>query len=401
MKFKHATFIDGKTGLRTEAPLSLSDYRAAEKSDLTLPQYVNLKYETDTEKHGTAFTQMVASAGMFLHQDRDYGIRPPTLAQIFDGTLPDFNMASVVAPDGSQSDTPAGRLFFPAVILEMIESNLRPNLQSYIGSFMELVGQTININTPKYEQVIVNYTNPRNARGQPIAQLALPSTMVSITTSMNTQTIPTLSIGMEVSDQALKYATLDLVGLAITEQAINERADRMIKDLVNLVQGSADSGQTALTSQAISAFDASIVTSGALTQKAWVKYLRTGWMKRTITDVVCDVDTFLAIQGRTGRPTVFDLSGMDERLNAIPRTNMKGFNDSVNFFITEGSPLGANTFLGLDRSKALRRVVHVGASYTAIEEFVLRRGLGLRIDWAERIEQAGYSEAFQLCTLTP
>jgi hypothetical protein len=399
MKFTPVSFTN-KDGEQQSITMSLADYRAAEKQKLTLPQYVNMKYRTDASKYGTTFSQMLASTGMFMSENRDYGIRVPTLAQILEDGVPDINMASVTSPDGSQSDTPAGRLFFPAALLEMIESNLRPNLQSYIGSFMSMVGFTRNVDSPKYEQVIIDYTNPRNARGMPISQLALPTTMITITASQVNKTIPTISIGMEISAEAIKLATLDLVGLAVNEQAINERASRMIADFVALVQGSVDSGDTALVSSPITTYDASIVANGVCTQKAWVKFLRNNWLKRTITDVVCDIDTFLAIQGRTGRPTVLDLSGMDERLNAIPRTNMKGIDDSINFFITDGSPLGANTFVGLDRTKALRRVVYVGASYQAIEEFVLRKGYGMRIDWAERIEQAGYSEAFQLATLT-
>lgn len=400
MKFKPVSFVD-HTGQRQEISMSLSDYAAAQKCKLTLPQYVNLKYPTDPTKFGTTFTQMLASTGMFLSADRDYNIRPPTLAQIFEGSVPEINMGSITLPDGAASDTPAGRLLFPAALLEMIESNLRPNLQSYIGSFMQLIAFTRNVDSPRYDQVVVNYTSPRAARGQPIAQLALPTAMLTITTSQITKTIPTISIGMEISKEALQLATLDLVGLAVTEQAINERASRMINDFVGLVQGNQDSGDTALASVTATSYDSTIANvAGKMTQTAWVKFLRTGWQKRQITDVVCDIDTFLSIQNRTGRPTVFDMSGMDERLNAIPMTDMRHIGGSVNFFITEASPLGANTLVGLDRSKALRRVVYVGADYSAIEEFVLRKAVGMRIDWAERIEQAGYAEAFQMMTLT-
>jgi hypothetical protein len=399
MKFSSVSFLD-RNGEQQSANITLAHYAEAEKRGMTLAQLVNLKFPTNAQKYGTTFEQMLASCGMFMREDRNFGVRAPTLAQLFDGGIPDINMGSVIAPDGSQSDTPAGKLFFPAALLEMIESNLRPNLESYIGSFMAMVAFTRSVDSPKYEQVKIDYTNPRNARGQPISQLALPTTMLTITASQVNKTIPTMSIGMEISREALALATLDLVGLAVNEQAINERAARIIADFVALVQGSLDTGDAALTSTPVTTYDSSIVANGVCTQKAWVKFLRTNWLKRTITDVVCDLDTFLAIQGRTGRPTVFDISGMDERLNSIPRTGMAGIDGTVNFFITEGSPLGANTFCGLDRSKALRRVIYVGAAYQAIEEFVLRKGYGLRIDWAERIEQAGYSEAFQLATLT-
>jgi hypothetical protein len=401
MKFAPVSFCD-VNGERQQVALQLSDYKAAEKMKLSLPQYLNRKYQTNPDKYGHSFAQMLASAGLFLQSDNNYGIKPPTIGQILEGDLSEVALStnSVTLPDGSQSDTPAGRLLFPAALLAMIESNLRPDLETYIGSFYAMIGQTVNVNSPRYDQVIIDYTNPRNARGNPIAQLALPSSMLTITTSQTTKTIPTVSIGMEISTDALKLATLDLVGLAVSEQTINERAARMINDLTGIVSGSIDAGSAALASTPIHTYDATIAANGVCTQKGYVKWLRNNWLKRRITDVVCDVDAFLAIQGRTGRPTVLDISGMDERLNAIPVTGMKGIDDQVNFFITDGSPLGANTVLGLDRRKALRRVVYVGADYSAVEEFVLRKGMGMRIDWAERIESMGYSEAFELMTLT-
>lgn len=397
MKFQPVAFLDN-SGEQQQIELSLADYRAAEKNKQTLAQYVNCKYPTDPQKHGTVFAQMLASAGLFMQQDNDYGIKPPTLKQIFEGEI---NLGSVVLPDGALSDTPAGRLLFPAALLELIESNLRPNLNSYVGSFMEMVAFTRNIDSPRYDQVIIDYTVPRAARGTAISQLALPTSMLSITTSQTTRTIPTISIGMEISKEALALATLDLVGLAVSEQSINERSSRVINDFTGIVQGNTDTGDAALASVTATSFDSTLANvAGAFSQKAWVKWLRKNWLKLRITDVVCDVDTFLSIQGRSNRPTVFDMSGMDERLNSIPVTGMRGMNDSINFFITDGSPLGANTLVGLDRTKAMRRVVYVGADYSAVEEFVLRKGFGMRIDWAERIESAGYSEAFQVMTLT-
>ncbi len=398
MARENVTFID-ITGQQQNVALSLADYKAAEKQQLTFAQYVNRKFKVNAERDGTAFAQIMASAGMFMSHDNVYGISPPTLGQLFDGET-QFGSA-VVAPDGQLSDTPAGRLLFPAALLEMIESSLRPNLESYVGSFLTMVASTRNIDSPKYEQVLIDYSAPRAARGQPISQLSLPPSMLTITTSGVARTIPTISIGMTIAKEALKLATLDLVGLAVTEQAINERAARIINDFLGIVQGNTDTGDAALSSVTATSYDATIAnTAGLMTQRAWVKFLRSNWLRMRITDVVCDIDTYINIQGRTGRPTYSDQSQTDERLNSTPTTKMEGINQNINFFITDGSPLGANTLVGLDRSKAMRRVVYVGADYSAVEEFVLRKGFGLRIDWAERIEAAGYSEAFQVLTLT-
>jgi hypothetical protein len=394
--------IIDEQGRNVEVPVSLDMYKEADKNKLTLGQLVNAKYRTNPEKYGTAFAQMMASAGLFLSSDNKYGIKPPTIAELFNGTAGDVmvNLGAVVRPDGSKSDTASGRLLFPAALLEMVENALRPNIETYMGAFMEMVATTVNVNSPKYEQPLVNYQKARDSRSQPISQLDAPAIMALFTVSDVARTLPTFSIGVEISDEAQRSMTIDFVARAIAEQQVFERASRMTDDLVNIAQGDTDSNQSALSSFTAASLDSTIASAGSLTQKAWVKFLRTNWMKRTITHVVCDIDTYLAIQNRSGRPTRNDESTTDERLNTVPQVRLPGINQNVSVFITEGSPLGANTILGLDRNKALRRVVYAGASYNEIERFVMRRSTQMRIDWSERIESMGFAEAFSLMTLT-
>lgn len=394
--------IIDERGASVEVPLSLEMYREAETNKLTLSQLVNARYRTNPEKYGTAFSQMLASAGLFLSADNRYGIKPPTIAELFNGSAGNtlINLGAITRPDGANSNTASGRLLFPAALLEMVESALRPNVETYIGAFMQMVSSTVNVNSPKYEQPLVNYTKARTARSQPISQLDAPTVMALFTVSDVARTLPTFSIGIEISDEAQRSMTVDFVAHAIAEQQVFERSTRMTEDLVDIVQGDTDSGQAALTGFTAQSLDSTISTAGVLTQKAWVKFLRTNWMKRAITHVVCDIDTYLAIQGRTGRPTNNDQSTTDERLNSVPQVRLPGINQNVSIFITDGSPLGANTILGLDSTKAMRRVVYAGASYNEIERFVMRRSSQMRIDWAERIESQGFSEAFSLMTLT-
>lgn len=395
------SIVDEK-GSNVEVPLSLEMYREADSCKLTLGQLVNAKYRTNPEKYGTAFAQMMASAGMFMSSDNRYGIKPPTIAELFNGSAGNtmVNLGAIVRPDGSKSDTASGRLLFPAALLEMVENALRPNIETYIGAFMEMVATTVNVNSPKYEQPLVNYQKARDSRSQPISQLDLPPIMALFTVSDIARTLPTFSVGVEISDEAQRSMTIDFVARAIAEQQVFERASRMTDDLASIVQGDTDSNQTALPSFTAASLDSSIVAAGTLTQKAWVKFLRTNWMKRSITHIVCDIDTYLAIQNRSGRPTRNDESTTDERLNTVPQVRLPGINQNVSVFITDGSPLGANTILGLDRNKALRRVVYAGAAYNEIERFVMRRSTQMRIDWSERIESQGFAESFSLMTLT-
>ena len=392
--------IRDEKGANVEVPLSLEMYKEAEENRMTLGQLVNLKYETDPERYGTAFAQMMASAGMFMQTDNRYGIRPPTIAELFNDKSAKVSLGSVTRPDGSKSDTPSGRLLFPAALIEMVESSLRPNIETYIGAFMQMVATTVNINSQKYEQPLVNYQKARDSRSQPIAQLDAPPIMALFTLSEVTRTLPKFSVGIEISDEAQRAMTIDFIARGIAEQQIFERASRMTEDLAAIVTGDTDSNQAALSAYTAQSLDSGISTAGVLTQKAWVKFLRKNWMKRSITDVICDIDTYLAIQGRSGRPTRNDESTTDERLNSVPQVRLPGINQNVSVFITDGSPLGANTILGLDRTKALRRVVYIGAAYNEIERFVMRRSTQMRMDWSERIESQGFAEAFELMTLT-
>ncbi len=395
------SILDEK-GSNVEVPLSLEMYKAAEKHRMTLGQYVNAKYRTNPEKYGTAFAQMMASAGIFLSANNTYGIRPPTVAELFDGRANDalVNLGVLTRPDGSKSDTASGRLLFPAALLELVENALRPRIETYIGAFMEMVSTTVNVNSPKYEQPRVNYQKARDSRSNPIGQLDKPAIMALFTVDDVTRTLPTYSIGLEISDQAQQAMTIDFVARCIAEQQVFERASRMTDDLVGIVQGDVDSGQSALSAVTAQSYDSTISSAGALTQKAWVKFLRANWMRMAITDIVCDIDTYLSIQNRTGRPTRNDESTTDERLNTVPQVRLPGINQNVNIFITDGSPLGANTLLGLDRTKALRRVVYAGAAYNEIERFVMTRSTQMRIDWSERIESLGFADSFRLMTLT-
>jgi hypothetical protein len=395
----------GRDGERQEVAVQLEDYKAAEDAGLTLPQYMNRKYPTDDHKYGTTFAQMMASCGLIMSEDRNFGLRPPTIKDVLDGKA-GINMGAVIErPDGSQANTPAGRIFFPAVLLDVLESSLRDDRSTYNSTFMQMVAFTRTINSNIYQQVIIDRSAPRGYRSMPIAQMAEPVRMLSITTSQVQRAIPVWSIGIEISKEAQAASTLDLVGIAIREQALEEHSKRLDEDFAGIVNGSVDTGEAGIITSAVTAqsFDSAIVANGTLTHKAWVKWLLTGRRKRTLDWAVMDVDTYFAVVNRTGRPTQNDTSApanADERLNTIPRFALPGIPGFINIFVTEDPTFGTNTIVGLDSSKAMRRIVYVGADYNAIEEYVMRKSTAMRMDYSERIESAGYPESFSVMTLT-
>ena len=392
-------------GKQQEVQLNLTDYREANKLGLTLPQFYNRKFQTNAND-GLAFAQIMAATGLVMAEDRNFGFAPPTIATLLEmdfGGGHALAGGAVVAPDGAARNTPAGRLLFPAVMLDMLDSSLRDNRESYNSQFMDMVAVTRSISSNRYDRVIINYDQPRAARGMPISQLAEPNRMLSITTSDSQRSIPTMSIGMQISDQAAAAATLDMVGIALREHAIEEKSAQLENDFLGIVNGSVDAGEPtggvlagAFTAQSL---DASILSAGQLTQRAWVKYMLRNRRKRVLTHHVMGEDTYFSLESRLGRPTRENEPATDERLNTLPKVMLPGMPAAnAKVFIMENFP--ANTIVSLDASKALQRIVYTGAAYQAVEQFVMTRSSAIRLDWAERIESIGYADAFSAMTLT-
>lgn len=378
------TQIIDKSGRAHEIDLSLADYRAAYDQGLTFAQYLNGKVEMDVdsaEKFGTPFEQALASNNLFRSYNKHTGIRPPTMKQVLQGDV-DVNLGTIVRPDGSAAQTVAGRLLFPALIIEMVESQISEDNSSYEGIFNQLVATTTNSDSPRMDQPIINLTAPRAKRSQPVAQGALPPNMVTISLSEKSYRLPSYAIGLEITDEAQKSTALDLVGIALREQGAAERAAMVDEGLTQMIDGDTDLGMSALSSELVTAYDSTISAAATMTQKAWIKWLRKDWKKLNIDWVICDIDSYLSIEGRSNRPVVVGNEGTDARLNVIPRIANSGLPDSVNFFIVDTAVIGANTLVGIDSTRAIRKAVYTGAAYSAIEEFVLRRTSALRIDFS-------------------
>ncbi len=396
-EFKSKVFDDQGSH---DISLDMGDYKAAEKAGLTLPQYLANKFPVaNTKDHGATFTQLLANAGMFTNYNRELGISPPTMAQVLDGTV-EVGMTAMTRPDGQNALTPSGRLLFPALILEMVESELRRDDTVYAGVFNRMVATTISTPTPRYDQPVIDVTGPRTSKSMPIAQFAEPDRMIGISVSERSFRMPVKSIGLEISKEAQAASTLDLVGIAVREQALEERADMIDQAINDMVLGNADMGpdaQAALGTTAGAIFDAGF-TGGAVNHAGWVKYLRNQWRYRNIDWIITDMDGFLAVESRTDRPVVVGDQGQDIRLNTVPTTPMPGIPSTVNFFIVENASTigGADRYVGLDSSKAIRKVVYTGADYQAIEEFVMRKSSAFRFDWSERHERIGFDNAWSI-----
>lgn len=384
-------FIDA-AGATQEVELVVSVYREASESGMSVPAYINAKYPTQADKQGTAFEQFMASLGLFVRADRAHGIRPPSMAEIFDGKSTVLQAGTVV-----RDASPASRIMFPAVILEAIENKLKTDFGGQAGYWEKMIAQSDSINGPRFEQPILNYSKPEAARSAPIAQLALPNSMLSITVSDTARKIPTFSLGMEISQEALAASSLDLVALALARQAEFERSARIDDYIKALRAGDVDMGQTALTALTQTALDAAPV-GGAMTHKAWIKYLRKNWRKRHIDWVMCDVATALKIENRTGKPTIQTDDPKSPRINPVGDI-VNPLWQNVKILLLEDGIVAADEILGIDSRYAVRRVRNSQAEYQAVEEFVLRKSKAMRFDFAEICYRL-FDEAFEVFSIT-
>jgi hypothetical protein len=383
-------------GQRAELDLDVTAYKAAADKGLSLTQYLQNAYPSDL-KEGTTLEQCMASAGMFLRPDPATGLTPPTMKSIMDGSL-DVNMGAINRNDGSSNNTPSGRLLFPEVIMQLIQSELTTNNEDFLGGYNSMIASTAFVNSPKIDQPVINVKAPEDSEAQPISQLAEPAIMVTITVNEKSMRIPTKSIGLTISDEATAASTLDLVGLAMTAQARGERIRTVEGQLAGMLSGDADVGEVALDSVQADSFDDTIAAAGAISHKAWVKYLRANYRKMTITDIICDIDTALAIEGRSGKPTINSDDPNSPRIDALFTLQNLGIS-APRILLVDTAVTGANTIVGLDRRYAIRRVVNVAASYSAIEQYVMRRATSFRVDFGE-IAHKLMTDAWSKMTLT-
>lgn len=388
-----------QNGALHQVNIDVSMYRAAANNNCSLPQWVNRQFETNPEVYGSAFHQILASEGIFLRPQAEVGLRAANMDEILNGRAR-FDEAGSVVKDA----VPASRILFPAAILAAIEDKLAVDLETTANAFDQMIAVDDTIAGDRFERPILNFSRPEAARKQGISQLALPASMLSITASDVSRKIPTQALGMEISEQALKGTTLDLVGLALARQAATERNERAQGYILAMLNGDTDMAQLALSTISnkvvkANVYDSTISAAGQLTNKAWVKWLIKNSAKRRIDWVITDVDGALAIDGRSGRPAVIGTTGTNPQITTNMVVANPSWTDNVKVFITDDPAWPANTIMGIDSRYALHRVTSLSASYEAVEQFALKRSTALRFDHGEIVYRL-FDEAFEVLSLT-
>lgn len=406
-----AFIIDSK-GVKQDVPLDATIYQEAKAAKKSVPQLLNSKYRDIDASKGSAFSQLCASEGLFTSPkgtDNVFGLRSPTIAEIMDGTS-GFQAAS--GTNVEQRGTPFGtqsRTLFPAALIAYVEAQVQVDRKTDTVVFDTMVAQQISIGGDVFEQPIINYNNPngaQQAKHQRIAQLAPTPTMLAITTSDKFRRLPTYGMGIEMSQQAMKASTIDTLAFTVQRYLQVEKDQRVYNYLSSLFLGDNDMVQGAITPVTSNSLDAN-ATGGVLTHKAWVKFLARNRKRRRITHIVADIDTYLKIEGRTGRP---GLSAYDPRLPTIDpqaRATNVSFGSDVAYFIVdsaaEGGPVPAGQAWALDQSQAITLVTNTEAAYTAVESFISRRSEMMVLHWsAECFRTMGDTalEPFDILTIS-
>lgn len=382
-----AFFID-TAGVTQHVEISPTIYREAHAANLSVPQFINRTYaEACDAGKGTPYQQILASEGLTMPGANQFGLRPATLQDVLDGKS-GFQAAANTKDVGSPFGS-ASRTLFPAAVVTMIESAMAKDRTTDSVTFDQMIAVPMSIASENFEQPVVNYGTaggPEQTRSQRMAQLAGPVMVAKFSTADRLRRLPTWSFGAEFSDQALRASTLDIVALTMARLMEVERDAHVYEFMSDIWTGDGDLNTGAVSAVTTTSLDA-LASGGVVTHKSWLKFLARNRKYRKITHVAGDIDTYLKVESRTGRPGSNNYDPTLARIDPQAVVMNSGFGNDVKWFITDdaasGGPVPANTVWALDSSRGIVKVTNTAASYSASEAFVMERKSALRIDWSE------------------
>jgi len=370
-------------------------YAEAHKANLSVAQYINRMFASDQpdEKLGSAFEQICASEGLGLVGKNPYGLRHATVAEVLDGTSGVLG-ANANSKDQGSPFGAAARSLFPAALVALIEATVTKDYSTDTVVFDDLVAMTQSVPTENFIQPVVSYSTPNGpeqAKAQRIAQFTDAPNLLRFGTSERNRSLPTYGIGLEFSQQALRATTLDIVAMTVNRFLTIEKDGRVYQYLSSIFAGDSDLNVGAVTAVTTTTLNGS-ATPGVVTHKAWVKFQARRRKLRKITHVIADIDAYLLVESRTGRPgsNSYDptLARIDPQARMYPQ-QVAGFGNDVKWFLVdtaaEGGPVPANTVWALDATKGIVKVSNTAASYQAAESFVLRRTEAMVMHWSEDV----------------
>lgn len=391
-----AAYID-QSGATQQLSIAPSIFREAAERSLSVRQMINIDHPVQAGAP-SAWDQVCASEGMFVTGNQDYGIAPATMNAILNGAT------KVEASSIVKDSTPVSRILFPAYTLSVLEDKLRASDYGILGMFNGAAAVVDTIPHDRFERPFLNFDKPEAARSRPIAQLSEPTSVLTITSSDKSYRITGTSLGMEISDQAVRSTSLNLVTLGLQRQAEIEMQEKVEGYMLAFLNGDTDLEMAALStvSGAVTtaqSFDSSITAAGVLTQKAWVKFLFNNSRKRKITHVICNLDAAQALENRTGRPNVQGDNATSKRIDTREMIANPMIPDEVTVLVSMDPNFPANTLLCFDKTYGYHVVNSSILNYEAAESYAMRRSTKYRMDTGT-IAYRLFDQAWSVMSLT-
>ena len=329
----------------------------------------------DGKAHPTVLNQIAAQMGVNPRS---------TLKEVMSGGV------HAASTGGDASIT--GRLLVTAMLLPVIENQMREDRSGYAAMLRQHAALNINLPGTRWDRPILDFKRPENSRPQPVAELAEPVRMLTIKSSQKSSALLGEVIGIEFSDQALQNSTIDFISLSMRRQAEESANEVAMAHILSLLNGDVDVGMPTLASvvrggAAVASTLDSAAGSGVLTQTAWVKWLWRNNLRRTITTVVTDFDGALAIENRLGRPTVQTDDAKSKRIDVLTNVVNPNWPNQVDIIITQDPKWPANTIVGFDKAYGYSMVSSAALNYSAMESLAIRRSTKLRIDSASAVDR--------------
>ena len=329
----------------------------------------------DGKAHPTVLNQIAAQMGVNPRS---------TLKEVMSGGV------HAASTGGDASIT--GRLLVTAMLLPVIENQMREDRSGYAAMLRQHAALNINLPGTRWDRPILDFKRPENSRPQPVAELAEPVRMLTIKSSQKSSALLGEAIGIEFSDQALQNSTIDFISLSMRRQAEESANEVAMAHILSLLNGDVDVGMPTLASvvrggAAVASTLDSAAGSGVLTQTAWVKWLWRNNLRRTITTVVTDFDGALAIENRRGRPTAQTDDAKSKRIDVLTNVVNPNWPNQVDIIITQDPKWPANTIVGFDKAYGYSMVSSAALNYSAMESLAIRRSTKLRIDSASAVDR--------------
>ena len=329
----------------------------------------------DGKAHPTVLNQIAAQMGVNPRS---------TLKEVMSGGV------HAASTGGDASIT--GRLLVTAMLLPVIENQMREDRSGYAAMLRQHAALNINLPGTRWDRPILDFKRPENSRPQPVAELAEPVRMLTIKSSQKSSALLGEAIGIEFSDQALQNSTIDFISLSMRRQAEESANEVAMAHILSLLNGDVDVGMPALASvvrggAAVASTLDSAAGSGKLTQTAWVKWLWRNNLRRTITTVVTDFDGALAIENRLGRPTVQTDDAKSKRIDVLTNVVNPNWPNQVDIIITQDPNWPSKTIVGFDKAYGYSMVSSAALNYSAMESLAIRRSTKMRIDTGSAVDR--------------